>query len=341
MQQKHWIRHPTSVQLPEIRNQFMNSSDIWLVGAGGMAVDYVKVLAAMGVSTTIIGRGEESAQRMQEKCGLPVIAGGLSAFLSTCPAVPRAAIVAVGVEGLALAAKELLDAGVKQVLLEKPGALCFSELQALHEQAKRCSAEVVIGYNRRMYASVLAAQTMIEEDGGVQSMHFEFTEWGHIIEGLTKAPGVKEAWLLANSTHVIDLAFYLGGNPTEIHSLTSGHLAWHPSSAVFTGSGRTDRGALFSYQANWDAPGRWGVEVLTRQRRLVFRPMEMLQIMKRGSVAVEPVIVDDSHEKTFKPGLYRQVEKFLAGDSATGLCSLEEQMVKWSVYEKIAGYDMK
>lgn len=319
----------------------MNSSDIWLIGAGGMAVDYVKVLISMGLSATIIGRGEESARRMQEKCGVPVIAGGLSAFLLTRPMLPRAVIVAVGVEGLAPAAKELLDAGVKRIMLEKPGALRFSELQALHEQAKRCSAEVVIGYNRRMYASVLAAQTMIEEDGGVQSMHFEFTEWGHIIEGLIKAPGVKEAWLLGNSTHVIDLAFYLGGNPIEIHSLTSGHLAWHPSSAVFTGSGKTDRGALFSYQANWDAPGRWGVEILTRQRRLIFRPMEMLQIMKRGSVAVEPAAVDDSHEKAFKPGLYRQVEKFLTRNFVTDLCSLEEQVAKWPIYEKIAGYDMK
>ena len=317
----------------------MKSSNIWLIGAGAMAVDYVKVLTAMDATVTIIGRREESALRMQEKCGLPVFTGGLDSFLATNPAMPDAAIVAVGVEGLASVAKRLLGAGVKRVLLEKPGALHYSELLALYEQAQSSKAEVVIGYNRRMYAAVLAAQKMIEEDGGVQSMHFEFTEWGHVIEGLSKAPGVKEAWLLGNSTHVIDLAFYLGGNPVELHALNSGSLSWHPTSAVFAGSGRTDRGVLLSYQANWDAPGRWGVEVLTRHRRFIFRPMEALQIMKRGSVAIETVAIDDVEEKAFKPGLYRQVEKFLAKDADIGLCSLEEQLSKWPIYEKIAGYN--
>lgn len=317
----------------------MKASNIWLIGAGAMAVDYVKVLDAMGSAITIIGRREASALRMQEKFGLPVFAGGLESFLATKPVLPDAAIVAVGVEGLASVATQLLDAGVKRVLLEKPGALHYLELLALHEKAESLKAEIVIGYNRRMYAAVLAAQKMIEEDGGVQSMYFEFTEWGHVIEGLSKAPGVKEAWLLGNSTHVIDLAFYLGGNPVELNTLNSGSLSWHPSSAVFAGSGRTDRGVLFSYQANWDAPGRWGVEVLTRQRRFIFRPMETLQIMKRGSVAIETVAIDNDDEKAFKPGLYRQVEKFLAKDADIGLCSLEEQLGRWPIYEKIAGYN--
>jgi len=320
----------------------MNSnSPVWLVGAGGMAVDYAKVLKALAVPVIVIGRGNASSQTFSEKTGIPVFSGGLDAFLVSAPKIPTTAIVAVGVEGLAGAAIQLLDAGVRRVLLEKPGALHCSELQVLHEKAKSANAEVFIAYNRRMYASVLAAQKMIEEDGGIQSMNFEFTEWGHVIEGLTKAPGVKGAWLLGNSTHVIDLAFYLGGNPVELHALNSGGLAWHPSSAVFAGSGRTSKGVLFSYQANWCAPGRWGVEILTGQRRLIFRPMESLQVMKRGSMVVEMIDIDDEMDKAFKPGLYRQVEKFLTANSdyELGLCSLGEQLARWPVYVEIAGYD--
>jgi predicted dehydrogenase len=313
-------------------------SPVWLVGSGGMAVDYAKVLKALDVSALVIGRGNASAQSFTDRTGLPVHAGGLEAFLAGEPELPRAAIVSVGVEALAPTTRLLLDYGVRRILVEKPGALHRHEIEALAAVAADRSAEVIIAYNRRMYAATLHAQRLIAEDGGVQSLHFEFTEWGHVIAGLQKADGVKAAWLLGNSTHVIDLAFYLGGAPIEMHCYTSGSLDWHPRSAVFAGAGRTDRGALFSYQANWSAPGRWGVEVLTANHRLVFRPMEDLQIIRKGSVAVESVSLDDQLDKAFKPGLYEQVDRFLRG-RFEGLCTLDDQLAHWPIYTRIAGYD--
>ena len=313
------------------------SSNVWLVGAGGMARDYMSVLSALQQPVIVIGRGRISAAQLESECGHRVVTGGLEAFLEDRPVAPVAAIVAVGIEALGSTTLQLLRAGVSRVLVEKPGALRKSEIQALQAEAESRGAEVVIGYNRRMYAATLAAQRMIEEDGGVQSLHFEFTEWGHLIEPLVKAPGVKDAWLLANSSHVIDLAFHLGGEPERLHALIAGGLTWHPNAAIFAGAGCTLRGALFSYQANWGAPGRWGLEVLTSQRRLIFRPMESLQIMRRGAVTIESVVLDDQIDKVLKPGLYEQVRRFLSGDF-TGLCSLQEQIRHWPWYELIGGY---
>lgn len=328
----------TSSQLPDKSHMHtMTSTSVWLVGAGGMALDYLKVLRALDCQITVIGRGEESARRFEAQGGHPVVSGGLEAFLASRPVVPDVAIVAVGVEALAPTAARLLQAGVRRILLEKPGALNRTEIEALEADASARGAEVVIAYNRRFYAATLAAQRMIEEDGGVQSLNFEFTEWGHVIEGLTKAPGVKEAWLLGNSTHVIDLALYLGGEPVEMQAYTAGALSWHPNSAVFAGAGRTVDGALFSYQANWGAPGRWGVELVTSQRRLIFRPMETLQVMRRGSVAIEPAPIDDALDKAFKPGLHEQTRRFLEGRTQ-GMCSLANQVRHWPLYERIAAY---
>jgi len=314
-----------------------NNPLVWLVGAGGMAVDYAKVLNALDVPIIVIGRGSASSKTFSEKAGLPVYSGGLDAFLASAPRLPEAAIVAVGVEGLAATTKRLLEFGVRRILVEKPGALHQHELLDLAAAATARSAEIIIAYNRRMYASTLHAQLLIQEDGGVQSMNFEFTEWGHVIQGLHKADGVKSAWLLGNSTHVIDLAFYLGGMPVDMHSYTSGGLDWHPSSAVFAGAGLTDRNVLFSYQANWGAPGRWSVEVLTANYRLVFRPMESLQIIKKGSVTVEPVPLNDQMDKAFKPGLYEQVNRFVHLKT-DGLCTLKEQLAHWPLFTRIAGY---
>ena len=131
--------------------------------------------------------------------------------------------------------------------------------------SENANAKVFIAYNRRFYRAVSEAKRLIEGDGGVTSFNFEFTEWSHEIERLSKAPGVKEKWFLGNSTHVVDLAFFLGGKPSEISCYTQGGTDWHPTASLFSGAGVSEHGALFSYNANWESAGRWGVEVLTKK----------------------------------------------------------------------------
>lgn len=316
----------------------MISDSVLLIGAGPMAVAYMQVLKAQQRETVVIGRGSASAQQFFDQTGVSVHTGGLAHYLASVAEVPACAIVSVGVEALASTTLALLERGVKRILLEKPGALSRTEIHAIAIKAAASGADVLIAYNRRLFASTLRAQEIIAADGGVRSMHFEFTEWDHVIRDLPKAVGVKEAWLLANSTHVIDLAFYLGGAPAQWQAFVAGGLPWHPSAAVFAGAGSTETGVLFSYGANWDGPGRWAVEIITDHSRLIFKPMEALQIMRKGKVAVEPVDIDDRLDNQFKPGLYHQVARFLAGETA-GLCTLGEQVAKWDVYARMAGYD--
>ena len=312
---------------------------VWLVGAGGMAQDYVKVLDELKISTTVIGRGAESAKKFKENIGKTVQTGGLESFLSTTEEVCSHAIVAVGVEKLFETTKQLLNHNVKNILIEKPGALFNNEFEELVNLSESKKANVYIAYNRRYFASVNRARQIIAEDGGVTSFNFEFTEWAHVIAPLTKGKGVKENWFLANSTHVVDLAFNLGGLPKELSSFTAGGLDWHPSASVFSGAGKSENGALFSYAANWESAGRWGVEVLTKEHKLILRPMEKLQIQKRGTVAVNFVEdIDYSLDDNFKPGLYLQTEKFLA-NNYDEMCSITEQNKILDIYNKMANYN--
>jgi len=313
------------------------NTDLWLIGSGGMALEYAKVLQAHDIAFSVIGRGHESAIAFTKISGVDVVEGGLTSYLLAKPKLPSKAIIAVGVEALSETMKSLIEYGVPHILVEKPGALTKEEIVSTLLLAKKKSVRVSVAYNRRFYSSTLRALELIAEDGGVKSFHFEFTEWGHEIQGLKKAPGVKDAWFLANSTHVADLAFYLGGIPTEMTTFTSGGLEWHPAASIFSGAGKTNTGALFSYQANWEAPGRWGVEILTSNHRLIFRPMESLKIMKKGSINIEDVPLDDEKDKQFKPGLNVMVKRFLKGQD-DGLCSLESQSQLWDVYCKMANY---
>ena len=310
---------------------------ILLVGAGPMAQDYAKVLNALDKAYTVIGRSEASAKAFYDATGKTVVTGGLDAYLSKAHEACDFAIVSVGVEGLAQTTSALLDDGVSAILVEKPAGLDLTQIQGLCEQAKACQARVYVAYNRRFYSSVYKAQEIIEQDGGVSSFNFELTEWGHVIANIDKAQGVKENWFLANTSHVSDLAFFLGGYPQQISSFCTDNTSWHPRSANFAGAGRSENGALFCYNGNWNAPGRWSVEVLTKKHRLILRPMEQLQIQQIGSVAQTPVEIDEQLDSELKPGLYRQVEAFLAGDT-TRLCDIEQQLKMTRVYCQMAGY---
>jgi len=311
---------------------------IWLIGAGGMAQDYIKVLDHLSTSFITIGRGVKTAQKCKEATGCEVLTGGLEEYLSSSPEMCSHAIVAVGVEKLYETTKELLEYGVKNILVEKPAGLYKEEFEDLVQISKEKKANVFIAYNRRFYASVLKAQEIIKKDGGVTSFNFEFTEWSHVIAPLEKAEGIKEKWFLGNSTHVVDLAFFLGGSPIELESFSSGAVEWHPSASNFAGAGVSDKDALFSYQANWESAGRWSVEVLTKEHRLIFRPMEKLQIQKRGSVVLEfDETIDYSLDDDFKPGLYLQTKHFLENDFE-GMCTLKEQCGMMDIYNKMANY---
>lgn len=288
---------------------------VWLVGAGPMAVAYAAVLQDLGIVPLTIGRGKDSAAAFSRKTGLAVQPGGLEAFLATRPAPAHAAIVATSVPQLLRTTTALLDHGVRRVLVEKPGGVDVGEIDAAAAAASNSGAEAFVAYNRRFYASVAAAARMIAEDGGLTSITFEFTELADRVGPSPHPAAVKRNWLLANSTHVIDLAFHLAGPPADLAAFTAGSLGWHPAAARFAGSGITETGAAFSYHADWDAPGRWGVEAMTRARRLILRPLEQLQVQLRNSMDIHEVEIADELDRGYKPGVHAQTRAFLEGDS--------------------------
>jgi len=310
---------------------------IWLVGAGPMAVDYYKVLSELGDELTVIGRSEASADKFTEATAKGVEIGGLEGFLVKGPKLPYAAVISVGVEQLASATISLLDYGIKKILVEKPGGISSKEIEEVAESARKHGATVMVAYNRRYYASVCAAKRMIEDDGGVTSFNFEITEWSHIIKNHNKDPRTMHSWFLGNTSHVVDAAFFLGGEPIELEPFTSGSLSWHPASSNFAGAGVTSKGALFSYSGNWESPGRWSLDVMTVKRRYIFRPFEQLHVQEIGSTAIKKVEIDCDMDKEFKPGLYMQCKSLLES-RYEHMCSIEEQARMSKVYERMAGY---
>jgi predicted dehydrogenase len=298
-------------------------SQILIVGAGAIAKEYVKITLELGYQPIVVGRGKEKIDALNEEYpNVEAISGGLDQWL-TNHEPPNYAIVATPIEYLGAATKLLVEHGVKQLLIEKPLSFYQEEVEAIERKANDNGSNVYIAFNRRNYQSVIKAQELIQEDGGVQSFHFDFTEAIFRIKPENINNEVKQYWGLANSSHVIDTAFYLGGKPVNMECNQSGNaIDWHPAGSIFTGFGETEVQVPFTYHANWSCPGKWNIEVMTPKRKLLFSPMEKLHQQPYGTFQVELVDLDYSVDENFKPGFFNQVKEFISNEAGNRLPSI-------------------
>lgn len=309
-------------------------------GAGEMGQAHIKALTALLPGRVAAWAPTERNRALVEEAGAVFYHGSepedaLAAFS------PTHAVVAAPVENLPQLTTRLIDAGLRDILVEKPAALDVATGHRLLELSVEKDVYLAVAYNRRFYASVRTARAMmIESDEVITSVWFEFTEWPHVIAGLTNQSVLtKERWLLANSMHVIDAALHAVGLPAKGDALfvRGGSLDWHPAGAIFAGAGRAGNGAPFACCANWDAPGRWGFEWLTPSTKYIFRPLEKLHVMRRGSVAIEEVPLLDDLDQQFKPGVYLQDRAFLTRDSEY-LPNLQEAIDLMNLASRMACY---
>ncbi|TVR09150.1 MAG: gfo/Idh/MocA family oxidoreductase [Salinarimonadaceae bacterium] len=285
---------------------------VLIAGAGPMAAAYAAVLRDLHVPFAVLGRGEDSAARFEAEIGAPVLRGGLEGLPADAGRRFRAAIVATDIDQLAPVSAGLARAGIGRLLVEKPAGLDPTQIRATAACLAGLGCEAFVAYNRRFYASVRRARELIAEDGGVTSFHFEFTEIEARILAKPRSAEVLANFTLGNSSHVVDLAFHLGGEPEVSAGATAGGLHWHPSAAVFAGAGRTRAGALFTWRADWSSAGRWSLDVRTPRRRLLLEPLETLAVQEKGSFAVTPAALDDADDRRYKPGLLLQTRAFVS-----------------------------
>jgi predicted dehydrogenase len=313
---------------------------ILIVGSGYMAKEYLRVLDYFKCNVIIVGRNTDKVNILKEEFPRFLFnSGGISQYVADGKEIPDFAINAASVDQLKETSIELIKAGVKYLLIEKPGALFLNDLKEIFEYSQKHNVESWIAYNRRFYSSLIALKEEVRLDGGIISAHFEFTEWLHTIDTQMYSRKALSKWIIANSSHVIDTAFNIIGLPAKISTIVHGQnvIEWHPSGSLFIGSGISVNGIPFTYHSNWESAGRWSIEILTNERRFFLKPMERLLVQLKGSTQVNEFAFYDQNDILFKPGLLLQVKAFLDLERDK-LVSINEQIYMMPFYDKIGGY---
>lgn len=310
-----------------------------IIGAGWMAEQYCKALQTMGIrSVTVVSRKEDSARQCCEKYGYQPRYGGYKDVLPTLNGADLI-IIATPVHELRPAADYAVGLGYKNILVEKPASLYSRELFDWAEKTDDRIARIRIAYNRLVYPNFLMLKELVQSEGGITSCRYTFTELVHTINFNNNQPDVYQRWGIANSLHVISMAHDLIGIPKELNAIQSGHLDWHSAGDRFVGSGITELGIPFSYHADWDSAGRWGIEIMTRQNAYRLIPLEQLYRCKKGSFNFE-LIEATSAFPDLKQGIAEEVAVMLTQEleSKISLVTLIEAAKYTEISENIFGY---
>jgi predicted dehydrogenase len=314
---------------------------ILIVGSGYISEHYLKVLSNINVKCVVIGRGSNNIEKLKLSFNnIEFHSGGIEQYLKKNSIKQFTHFInLVNIEFCIKVTRLLLEFGAKNILIEKPGGLEIKQLEDLDNYAARLGANLSIAYNRRFFESINKLIQLVEDDGGIENVSFEFTEWVHTINENNYSREVMEKWIISNSSHVIDTVFYLIGLPKEIHTHTLGanQIKWHKSGSVFTGSGISIKQIPFTYNSNWNSAGRWAIEVTSKSKRFYLKPMEKLLVQNKGQINLSEINLPNDKDVKFKPGMYDLICSFLNNDSKK-LLSIREQINHIKIYNKIGLY---
>jgi predicted dehydrogenase len=175
----------------------------------------------------------------------------------------------------------------KPVLAEKPIGFTSSSLDSLLPGTRN----VVVGFNRRFYASVQEAKRFIAS-GAPCLLHLELPESVQV----DSKTGIQDVSRVAtNSTHGFDLINYVTGGLT-IESVYSVGSAGDNRGRVLIA--KSKRGDLCSVSANWNAPANFSLTIDRGNERFELRPLE-IGALYRGMEVVPPTV--ETPLRTYKP----------------------------------------
>lgn len=282
---------------------------IAIVGAGNMAREHIRAFQSLdGVEVTgIHSRTTERARKLAEEFGIAHVCDSIQQLKERS----EADLVVVTVPELsANAVAKQCFASDWAVLLEKPAGYDLADAEDIAAAARGRSKPVLVGFNRRFYASTQAVRADLESrPDELRYVHVQDQQSYEEARRYNHPEKVVEKFMYANSIHNIDLIMALcRGEPVEVRPV----MPWKgEETEVVLVHIVFDSGDTALYEGIWKGPGPWACAVSTPSRRWTMQPLERATFQNRDSRAqnqVEP----EKRDIDFKAGFVSQAQAVLA-----------------------------
>ncbi len=321
--------------LTKINKLNLQNKSILLIGGGEISKQYIDALLKLKITNiTILTKTGKSIKDISNN-KIKIFTGGFEK--SNYNKKHDLVIVTTPIPLLLDATEFALKIGNNNILIEKPGSLYYKKLESLAKKTK--TKRIRIAYNRIAYPNFYKLKSLVKKEGGITSCRFTFTEWVNRIDFNKYKKDEYALWGISNSLHVITMAMELIGMPKKLSAYNKGFLKWHKAGKTFTGSGISEKNIPFSYHADWESGGRWGIEIMTKENTYQLIPLEDLYVTPKYSIKKNQV----KFKSTFldiKPGLAEEIALMLNPnmEREIPLMTLEKSAQYNKIAAKIFGY---
>lgn len=303
-----------------------------------MAIEYIKVLDALNFRVTVVSRSIKNFDFIKTNFRNTNCIRSKNIEIKEKIDTFDFAINCVSIKSLYKVTCKLIQLGFKKILIEKPGVLRNSELDSLINLSEKRGLILKIALNRRHYSSAIYIKNKIN-NLNISSVHLDFTEWIKGIDYSNYDTLSLKKWLYSNSIHVIDMFFYLFGFPEkfEFYQSGKGNLSWHPSASIFFGKGNFESNIKFTCKADWNGPGRWGIEIVSKEYKYILSPLEKVKKMGLENFDICNVELENKDDLEFKPGLKKMILDFHSNDFERFI-TLYDYKKTLRIIDSIGGY---
>ncbi len=282
----------------------MSKVRIGLIGAGAITRKHLDVIADMDLveAVGITSRTRSKAEHVAQEYDIPVCSKDVESLIKE--AYPDSLMVLVSADQIFSVARKVIPFKLP-VFIEKPPGISPQETKILADLAEKHTVLNMVGYNRRYYSVFHKGLDIINNHGALLGVAVEGHErFWKIADRLDEKP--RSAWIYVNSTHTIDLLRFLGGEPSNVHSVAHSHI--EKNGDQFAAIMEFGTGAIGRYNSHWYSPGGWSVRLFGDGVSVEFNPLErgIWTDKQFKTYEIKPNEVD----LKYKPGFYKQMEAF-------------------------------
>jgi len=284
----------------------MSDIRLGVIGAGNIAQEHLKVIAAMkgvkaaGITSRTISKAEGLANSFQ----IDQVYDSVAALVQKC--APDGILILVSANQIYEVALKLLPERIP-VFLEKPPGLVPQQTKSLAKLADSHGTQNMIGFNRRYYSVFQKGLVVIKDHGALLGVAVEGHERFWKIAGRDISDEIRQNWIYGNSTHTIDLLRFFGGEITAINAHSK--RLNEKNGDQFVAAIEFESGALGTYTSHWFSPGGWSVTLYGEGVTVKFKPLE--KGLWYDTDFNENEISPDEMDVKYKAGFYRQIEAFV------------------------------
>ena len=280
---------------------------IGLIGAGWAAQKHLEVIQAMDgmEAVAVTSRTRARAEQLAGQFHIRECFDDVATLVQK--AKPDALMVLVNEDQIFPVAAQAIPYGLP-LFIEKPAGLTPQENLELVRLAEQYSVRTMVGFNRRFYSVFHKGLEIIRQHGPLLGVFVEGHErmW-RVREGKRFSAKIMEQWVYANSTHLIDLFRFFGGEPKDIRAIAQSRFG-ETLGDQFAAIMELESGAIGQYQAHWYSPGGWRVVLFGDRVTVEFKPLEQGRWTDKEFKTRD--IQPEKEDTQFKAGFYNQMVAF-------------------------------